>query len=63
MTVLNRVFNNIVNLPSRFKTLAGTRTEGGCERALACCEGGITEQYSLGLLGLGLPLLDSSAKK
>lgn len=52
--------------PSLFNTpTTGTITVGGGDRALACCEGGIVVQYSLGLLGLGLrPVrLEISAKK
>lgn len=44
--------------PGCFRTPTGTMTVGGGElrapEAWACCKGGIVEQYSAGLLGLGL---------
>lgn len=46
------------SVPGCFKTPTGTITVGGGElrapEAWACCKGGIVEQYSAGLLGLGL---------
>lgn len=46
---------NEIYLPSRFKTLTGTKTEGGDGCVGPTCRGGgIVEQYSIGLLGFGL---------
>lgn len=40
--------------PSRFKTPTGTRTEIGVDADdVTCSCGGMTEQYSIGLLGFG----------
>ena len=41
-------------LPSFRRTPTGTMTLGGGELGVACCGGGMVEQYSLGLFGLGL---------
>lgn len=41
-------------LPSRLRTPTGTMTLGGWGIAsFNCCKGGIVEQYSIGLFGLG----------
>lgn len=49
------------SLPGGLRTPTGTMTVGGGEpstpEAWACCRGGMVEQYSAGLLGLGLWLL------
>lgn len=42
------------NSPWRLSTPVGTITVGRGARALACWVGGTVEQYSMGLLGLGL---------
>lgn len=51
----------VPSLPVCFSTPTGTMTVGGGElstpEACACCRGGMVEQYSAGLLGLGLWLL------
>lgn len=51
----------VPSLPGCFRTPTGTMTVGGGELstpdACACCSGGMVEQYSAGLLGLGLWLL------
>lgn len=40
--------------PSLFRTPTGTITVGGGGKPPAnCCKGGIVEQYSMGLFGLG----------
>lgn len=43
-----------LELPSRLSTPTGTITVGGVGKPPAnCCKGGIVEQYSIGLFGLG----------
>ena len=55
--------------PSFLKTPTGTMTVGGGTVPCTCSMGGIVEQYSLGLLGLGLGVTglffsnDSAEKK
>lgn len=53
-----RAHDPLPSVPGCFKTPTGTITVGGGElrapEAWACCKGGIVEQYSAGLLGLGL---------
>lgn len=51
---------SVPSVPGCFKTPTGTITVGGGEfstpEAWTCCKGGMVEQYSAGLLGLGLGL-------
>lgn len=55
---------NEIYLPSRFRTLTGTKTEGGDGCVGPTCKGGgIVEQYSIGLFGFGLLNDDISASK
>lgn len=53
-----------MDLPSRLRTLTGTKTEGGDGCVGPTCKGGgIVEQYSIGLFGFGLLNEDISDSK